>query len=85
MFERAPGACCLTSRYDNACKQAERQIAIAREVMAQKHVGNNSIRGLMLESFLEPGRQDDSNELLYGGWITDPCIGWERFPDHGRH
>ena len=64
--------------HDNACKQAERQIVIAHEVMAQKYAGNSSIRGLMLESFLEPGRQDDSDELLYGCSITDPCIGWEQ-------
>ncbi|OEY67900.1 3-deoxy-7-phosphoheptulonate synthase [Marinobacter sp. X15-166B] len=62
--------------HDNARKQAERQVDIAREVMAQKYAGNTSIRALMLESFLEPGRQDDHDDLLYGCSITDPCIGW---------
>ena len=62
--------------HDNACKQAERQLDIAREVMAQKDAGNGCIRGLMLESFLEPGRQDDGDDLTYGCSITDPCIGW---------
>jgi len=62
--------------HDNACKQAERQLDIAREVMAQRHAGNRHIRGLMLESFLEPGRQDDGEELRYGCSITDPCLGW---------
>ncbi|SFL84380.1 3-deoxy-7-phosphoheptulonate synthase [Marinobacter zhejiangensis] len=64
--------------HDNAQKQAERQLDIAREVMAQKAAGNRHIRGLMLESFLEAGRQDDSDDLLYGCSITDPCIGWEQ-------
>lgn len=64
--------------HDNACKQADRQITIAHEVMAQKYAGNSSVRGLMLESFIEPGRQDDSEELLYGCSITDPCIGWKQ-------
>lgn len=62
--------------HDNACKQAERQLTIAREVMAQRRAGNHRIRGLMLESFLEPGRQDDGDDLLYGCSITDPCLGW---------
>ncbi|MDX1756448.1 MAG: 3-deoxy-7-phosphoheptulonate synthase [Marinobacter sp.] len=64
--------------HDNARKQAERQLDIAREVMAQKRAGNGHIRGLMLESFLQPGRQDDGDELVYGCSITDPCIGWEQ-------
>jgi 3-deoxy-7-phosphoheptulonate synthase len=62
--------------HDNACKQADRQLDIAREVMAQRQAGNTHIRGLMLESFLEPGRQNDSKDLLYGCSITDPCLGW---------
>ena len=62
--------------HDNAQKQAERQIDIARDVMAQRAAGNHHIRGLMLESFLEPGRQDDSDDLIYGCSITDPCLGW---------
>ncbi|MFW5824743.1 MAG: 3-deoxy-7-phosphoheptulonate synthase, partial [Marinobacter sp.] len=62
--------------HDNACKQPERQPDIAREVMAQRQAGNRAIRGLMIESFLEQGRQDDGDELTYGLSITDPCLGW---------
>ncbi|MBE0486687.1 3-deoxy-7-phosphoheptulonate synthase [Marinobacter sp.] len=62
--------------HDNACKQAERQMDIARDVMAQKHNGNRHIKGLMLESFLEFGRQDDGESLVYGCSITDPCLSW---------
>ncbi|MBJ6136725.1 3-deoxy-7-phosphoheptulonate synthase [Marinobacter litoralis] len=64
--------------HDNACKQAERQVEIAREVMAQKRNGNTHIKGLMLESFLAFGRQDDGEDLIYGCSITDPCLGWEQ-------
>ncbi|MDN6319700.1 MAG: 3-deoxy-7-phosphoheptulonate synthase [Marinobacter sp.] len=64
--------------HDNACKQAERQIDVAREVMRQKRAGSAGIRGLMLESFLEAGRQDDGADLRYGCSITDPCLGWEQ-------
>ena len=64
--------------HDNAQKQSERQLVIAREVMAQKRAGNSHIVGLMLESFLEEGRQNDSDDLIYGCSLTDPCIGWEQ-------
>ncbi|AMQ89556.1 3-deoxy-7-phosphoheptulonate synthase [Marinobacter sp. LQ44] len=64
--------------HDNACKQAERQLDIAREVMAQKRAGNTHIKGLMLESFLTFGRQDDGDDLIYGCSITDPCLSWEQ-------
>lgn len=64
--------------HDNACKQAERQVEIAQEVMAQKRNGNAHIKGLMLESFLAFGRQDDGEDLIYGCSITDPCLGWEQ-------
>ena len=64
--------------HDNARKQAERQVDIAREVMAQKNKGNRQIRALMLESFLQPGRQDDDDNLIYGCSLTDPCLGWEQ-------
>ncbi|NWO08181.1 MAG: 3-deoxy-7-phosphoheptulonate synthase [Alteromonadaceae bacterium] len=64
--------------HDNARKQAERQVDIAKEVMAQKRKGNRQIKALMLESFLEPGRQNDEGELIYGCSLTDPCLGWEQ-------
>ncbi|MDI9244221.1 3-deoxy-7-phosphoheptulonate synthase [Marinobacter sp. CHS3-4] len=64
--------------HDNARKQALRQIDIAREVMAQKQKGNQSIVGLMLESFLQEGRQSDDGELVFGCSITDPCLSWSQ-------
>lgn len=61
----------------NACKQHDRQMPIAREVVAQRAAGNNGILGIMLESFLEAGRQNDGSvPLVYGQSITDACISW---------
>ncbi|MCH8499478.1 MAG: 3-deoxy-7-phosphoheptulonate synthase [Marinobacter sp.] len=62
--------------HDNACKIHDRQLDIARDVAAQRHAGQTAIKGLMLESFLVAGRQDDKGELTYGQSITDPCIDW---------
>jgi 3-deoxy-7-phosphoheptulonate synthase len=70
------GSVMVDCSHDNACKQVERQLDIAKEVVEQRRDGNSQIRGLMLESFLEPGRQNDGGELLYGCSITDPCLGW---------
>lgn len=63
--------------HDNACKQHDRQIDIAHEVVAQRAAGNQGILGIMLESFIAAGRQNDGCELVYGQSITDPCIGWD--------
>lgn len=62
--------------HDNACKQYERQVSIAKEVVAQRVAGNHGIVGIMLESFLIEGRQNDVPPLVYGQSITDPCLGW---------
>lgn len=63
--------------HDNACKQPERQPAIAQDVISQRRSGNTAIKGLMIESFLQQGRQDDGDDLAYGLSITDPCLGWD--------
>lgn len=36
----------------------------------------NSVKGVMIESYLEPGSQK-IGEHIYGKSITDPCLGWE--------
>lgn len=63
--------------HDNAQKQHQRQLDIAAQVVAQRRAGNTAIRGLMLESFLQPGRQNDGDALIFGCSLTDPCLGWE--------
>lgn len=67
--------------HDNAEKQHQRQIEIAKQVVSQRAAGNKAIIGLMLESFLEEGKQGMAGEkgdgqLTYGKSITDPCISW---------
>lgn len=65
----------------NACKQHERQIPIAKEVIEQRVQGNKGILGLMIESNIEAGRQNDGEHLTYGQSITDACIGWGETED----
>ena len=63
----------------NSMKQYERQMVVTRDVATQIAEGNTNIIGLMLESHLNPGRQDvvKGQPLQYGVSITDACIGWD--------
>jgi len=63
----------------NSRKQHERQIEVARDVALQIAGGDERIIGAMLESHINPGRQDlvPGKELAYGVSITDACIGWD--------
>ena len=63
----------------NSNKDHTKQGSVLEAVAEQISIGNKSIRGVMLESNLNPGNQkvDSSQELQYGVSITDACIGWE--------
>ena len=63
----------------NSQKRHERQVDVARDVAAQIAKGDERIFGVMLESHLNPGRQDlvPGQPLQYGVSITDACIGWD--------
>ncbi|HZU39608.1 MAG TPA: 3-deoxy-7-phosphoheptulonate synthase, partial [Solirubrobacteraceae bacterium] len=65
--------------HDNSGKDPERQPAVASDVASQIAGGARAVVGIMLESFLVPGRQDlrAGRELTYGQSITDGCLGWE--------
>lgn len=70
----------IDASHDNSAKVPERQVAAAAEIGEQVAAGNGAIVGVMLESFLEEGRQDlgeDPGDLVYGQSVTDPCIDWE--------
>ncbi len=65
--------------HDNSGKDYLQQAAAASDLAGQVRGGSRAIFGVMLESFLEDGRQDhDEGELVYGQSITDACMGWER-------
>ncbi len=57
---------------------ARQEIALAN-TLDQLDAGNQSIFGVMLESFIEAGSQaipEDLGQLVYGRSITDACIDW---------
>ncbi len=63
----------------NSQKRHDRQVDVARDVAAQVAGGDERIFGVMIESHINPGRQDlaPGEPLQYGVSITDACIGWE--------
>jgi len=63
----------------NSQKQHERQPEVASDVAAQIAGGDDRIIGAMVESHINPGRQDliPGQALAYGVSITDACIGWD--------
>jgi 3-deoxy-7-phosphoheptulonate synthase len=63
--------------HGNSNKDHLRQPLVADDVAGQVAEGQNGISGVMLESFLVPGRQDLGGELTYGQSVTDACMGWD--------
>lgn len=64
----------------NCGKNAARQPLVLDDVLQQIAQGNQSVVGLMLESFIAPGNQSPSSDLAslrYGCSVTDPCLDWE--------
>lgn len=64
--------------HGNSQKQPERQKTAFMSVVEQIAEGNDRIGGLMLESYLYPGKQPlCKGTLRYGISVTDPCLGWD--------
>ncbi|MBO4205514.1 3-deoxy-7-phosphoheptulonate synthase, partial [Micromonospora echinofusca] len=70
----------IDASHDNSGKDHRRQPLVAADVAAQLAAGSRGVVGIMLESFLVPGRQDldPTCELVYGQSVTDACLGWEQ-------
>jgi len=67
--------------HGNSSKQYERQIEVGRDIAGQLSGGERRITGVMIESHLQPGRQDHregdpKQSLRPGVSITDACLGW---------
>lgn len=63
----------------NSSKQYQKQLDVSTDVAAQIAAGDNRVVGVMVESHLNPGRQDieAGKPLQYGVSVTDACIGWD--------
>ena len=64
----------------NSSKNPDVQPLVLNDVTNQILKGNESIIGIMLESFINAGNQsipEDLGNLEYGVSVTDACIDWE--------
>lgn len=65
--------------HGNSLRDPRNQPAVFRDITAQLKNGNESIAGVMLESYLKTGKQPikSRDERIYGLSLTDGCLGWE--------
>ncbi|MGT2829427.1 3-deoxy-7-phosphoheptulonate synthase [Streptococcus hillyeri] len=69
----------IDTNHDNSGKQYLEQIRIVRQTLINRDWNEKIrqyVRGFMIESYLEDGRQDSPE--IFGKSITDPCLGWEK-------
>lgn len=62
--------------HGNSCKDYKKQIDVAQSLAQQIKQGEQSVFGVMIESFIEPGNQavQKDTPLIYGKSITDACV-----------
>ncbi len=71
----------VDANHSNSNKQYLEQIRIVKEVLHSRNLNDDLkklVKGVMIESYLEPGSQKIGVENhVYGKSITDPCLGWD--------
>lgn len=70
----------IDCNHSNSGKRYMEQIRIAEDVLHSRRKSTdikNFVKGLMIESYLEDGCQDEHGHV-YGKSITDPCLGWDK-------
>lgn len=70
----------VDTNHSNSNKQYDQQVRIAKEVLHSRQIDpelHTLVKGLMIESYIEPGNQKIGCDHIYGKSITDPCLGWE--------
>ena len=73
-------AAIIDANHSNSNKKFKEQIRITSEVLHSRSYNpelKKLIKGVMIESYIEEGRQDICENLTYGKSITDPCLGWD--------
>jgi 3-deoxy-7-phosphoheptulonate synthase len=71
----------IDASHGNSGKDHRRQAGVIDSIATRIATGDRRVVGVMLESFLVPGRQEltlgNAADLTYGQSVTDACIGWE--------
>lgn len=64
--------------HENSGKDHLKQPEVLRNIAEQVRDGNHSIMGVMLESHINEGRQNISDDMAYGVSVSDACMSWEQ-------
>jgi 3-deoxy-7-phosphoheptulonate synthase len=71
----------VDASHGNSSRDPDRQLEVVEDLAHRLAEDEPGIVGLMIESFIERGRQDlgdvETAPLKYGQSVTDPCISWE--------
>lgn len=75
---RLPVKMMIDFSHANSSKQFKKQLDVGANVAQQIAQGGRHIMGVMIESHLKEGRQDNipGKPLVYGQSITDACLSW---------
>ncbi|MDO6385875.1 MULTISPECIES: 3-deoxy-7-phosphoheptulonate synthase [Uliginosibacterium] len=77
---KLPANIVIDCSHANSWKKPELQPLVMKDVVGQIRAGNQSIVGVMIESFIEAGNQSipkNLAELRYGCSVTDGCVAWD--------
>jgi 3-deoxy-7-phosphoheptulonate synthase len=69
----------VDTNHSNSRKLYFEQPRIAKEILHSRKYNptiRQLVRGLLIESYIEPGNQEISENRVYGKSITDACLGW---------
>ena len=72
-----PRRAMIDASHGNSGKDFHNQPVVSGVIAEQVAEGERGIIGVMLESFLVDGRQEQSDRMTPGQSITDECMGWE--------
>jgi len=74
-----PARVMVDASHGNSDKDHRRQSIVTRAIAEQVALGSTSVFGVMIESHLVGGRQDQRSgeTLTFGQSITDACLGWD--------
>jgi 3-deoxy-7-phosphoheptulonate synthase len=76
---KLPTRLMIDTSHGNSSKDYKRQPIVVKDIASQMADGNEGITGVLIESFIEDGKQNfgPKETLIYGKSVTDACIGWD--------
>lgn len=66
----------VDASHGNSGKDHVRQAGVVAELAERIAGGERAVTGLMMESFLEAGRQELGPDMVRGRSVTDACMSW---------